>query len=298
MNHDQALLRVEDYAAGRLAEPDATAMRTHLASCALCRDLVSACELAIEADALASTGEGAHPPADVIAAFAVGLGRGGPWTADRVGAHVRVCAPCADDVSRVRDAERSLARPGIRERLAALLGPEARSFLFPALATLAIVALVLVYPIVHGVARLRLQASRIDELSRLLERSGGAGGTGVYPLYVLTGTERGTESSRRSEIRLSGTAVDLAFAPFLPASGTGTDVYHVEIRGQDDRPLWSFALPLASLRRASDVSDGLLPLRVPVAALPAGDARLVEISPGGDVVASFAFTVLAASPGP
>ena len=200
MTHDQVLSLVSDWVRGRLDRERAREVESHARTCRDCQQAADAARrLAGETARLDETAL-AHPPADVLARYVSEPDSESVATLARVGAHLRGCETCREDVALMRAA----GRPGWWRALRAAWGAPgagARA-LHPALA---LAAVLLAYPAWRGLvewpreraaAERRVRAAE-DELARArgaargiaARPSPGARGGGVAAL-VLQGAAR------------------------------------------------------------------------------------------------------------
>lgn len=221
MEHEQAATLITDHARGLLDGALADGLDRHIRECDECRSAFEAsAAIAREARARGPEFLAPHPPADLVAAYAVGPERMAAADLAAVAAHVRACPVCDAEFATARGALRGAWWRGWRPSVfGTRLGPT-RALLGPALAVLAIA---LVYPAYLGTFRYpeslrdeRRARSAADSLRSVIE-SGDAhreaeglpgepgAGAGIVSI-VLSGPTRGADAAptvRRREGRRS-----------------------------------------------------------------------------------------------
>lgn len=170
LTHEQAVPLVSDWARGVLDDAQSRAVEEHVLLCGECRAVAEAAGgLHAEAERLART-PSAHPSADALAQYVTEPQIASTLTLARVGAHVRGCDPCREDVALMREASRPVVWRALRAWWEEP-GSGARR-LQPALA---LAAILLCFPAWRGLVELPRQRAaseqRIRDADRARERA-------------------------------------------------------------------------------------------------------------------------------
>ncbi len=200
LTHEEAVPLVSDWARGALDADRARSVEEHVRVCGECQAAAEAAGgLQAEAARLART-PSPHPSPDALAQYVSEPEAASIATLARVGAHVRGCDPCQEDVTLMREASRPAWWRAIRATWDAP-GSTAR-WLQPALA---VCALLLAFPAWRGLVELprervaaerRLHdtdAARVraeDRAERLASESNHAARGGGVAALVLQGAAR------------------------------------------------------------------------------------------------------------
>jgi putative zinc finger protein len=276
LTHEQAMPLVSDWARGALDADRSRAVEEHVRICVECQAAAEAAGgLHAEAVRLART-PSAHPSSDALAQYVSEPQAASIATLARVGAHVRGCEPCGEDVALMREASRPAWWRAVRAAWDAP-GSTAR-WLQPALA---VCALLLAFPAWRGLvelprehataerrvhdadaARSRAEdrADRLTSESRLAIRGGGVAA------LVLQGAARAAGPPPTLRLR-SGQLLQPVLLDVSPPAG--------ELRLQLVRANGTIAWSAGGPREEFwDEANRLIGLLVPTAALTAGEYRI------------------------
>ena len=158
MTHEQAMPLVSDWARGALDADRARAVESHVSQCLECQaSAVAARGLHAEAARLVHT-PSAHPSSDALAEYVNDPHAASITALARIGAHVRACPACREDVALMRAA----SRPAWwRAVLSAWEMPGGRArWLQPALAAC---ALLLALPAWRGLVELPRERAALEQ---------------------------------------------------------------------------------------------------------------------------------------
>lgn len=158
MTHEQAVPLVSDWARGALDAGRSRAVEEHVLSCGECQAAAEAAVgLHAEAARLART-PSAHPSPDTLAAYVCDPQAASIIALAMIGAHVRACDSCGQDVALMREA----SRPAwLRTVHAAWEGPGSGGrWLRP---TLAACALLLLFPAWRGLVELPRERAAYEQ---------------------------------------------------------------------------------------------------------------------------------------
>jgi len=285
MNHRDVVPLLSDLLSNQVAEPQATEAWGHVASCAECRQAVTAMH-EVRA-ALARRGAevfDAHPTSREIVEFALDDPGLTPEVRARVEGHLAECPACSEEVLITRRAE-AATKSG---KGPVSLPGGAIAWLAPALAA---VVVALAFPAYVGLIRhpeaVRTQEAtrrNLDQLKseqslliRELSARRLADPGGPVRLLVLPATTRGEE--RVPTVRLSpGQAWQPVIIQHRPFAGPVTGVARAElVRELDGAVVWRTELRVAE---AWDEEFGSLTLLVPAFNLDAGAYQLTLDGPG------------------
>lgn len=263
MSHEEAATLLTDYAADRLSYERAESVKTHLASCDDCSEVLATVRgLRVEIREHGAALIEPHPDADVLARYASTPDALAIGELERVGSHVRACATCRHEVDVAhRAASRSAAW---WYRLGELLSPRTPA---PAWAPAVLTALVLLlaYPAYLGIK------SGTEDRSA----SGPGGGARVLLLEVST---RGVAGEIPAfTLPPEQATVPVIIAVDLPGGGEMSRAITVRLV-RDESSIWSREM------RASEIWDDRLQavtLLIPRDRLSRGEQRLEVIEPGG-----------------
>ena len=295
MDHAEAQRWISDWSRGRLDAARARAIEAHVRDCPEC---AAAAEAAVGLDAegrrLAAE-PAAHPASETLARYVETPGELGTAALARVGAHVRACASCREDVALMREAAAPAWWRAIRSWLA-VPGAPVRA-LQPALA---LSALLLAYPAWVGLVehpreranaerRLHESEARARDVARAAPPAAAPRGGGVAAL-VLRGATRGGDELPVLRLR-AGQALQPVLVDAAPPGPRlaialvrepGTRVWAIEGQSED---FW-------------DPVNELLGMQVPADLLTPGDYRLeLGVAAGGTPKVTARFRVSAAPPG-
>jgi hypothetical protein len=299
--HADAVLRLSDYARGRLDAAGRAEVAAHLAQCDECPGMLEAYAM-LAAACGPDTGGAMNPhlTSAAIAALAVGDRDGAP--APDEARHLDSCQDCAQELRMARAANEDPA--GARSTTMRWLLPLAAVLAVAILGLATISALRRSGALPGRIAALESDnaalRSQVADLSRVVaeqrtaeeERTaaahGAAGGAasgeeGAIPYLLLHATVRGAGGVERLALRSGQSSVYVALAIEIPATarrpGEGGRVVLVDATG---REAWAADLDGAAID-ALVASGGALLLRIPAAALSAGrmEARVAPATPGG-----------------
>jgi hypothetical protein len=281
MEHTDAHPLISDWARGRLDAAAARAVESHVRICHACAEAAEAAAgLDAESRRLAES-PSAHPSSDALARYVATPDEESTATLARVGAHLRDCDDCREDVTLMREAS-SPAWWRALQSWFAVPGAPAR-LLQPALA---IAAVVLAYPAWVGLVeypRARVAAERraIEAEARATAEAEARAraatpvaprGGGVAAL-VLRGATRGGDAVPVLRLRAGQTLQPVLLDAALPAGRVVVTL----VREPDTR-VWSIEGPREEFWDSANALAGLL---VPAAVLTPGDYRLELASAAG-----------------
>jgi len=300
MRHDDAILLLTDFLAGRLDELRAAEVAQHLNGCPECRALEATWVVLAE-------GRTAHPSSAEIVGLALDSGALDAAAKKRVETHVVGCATCTREYRLVRSAEAggeddteastAVALGRVAEGKAWPSAPVARRWRSGALAALAACA-ALLYPAYLGLSRIpaldgeidRLQARLAavteemgdarrdaDEARRLAERAR-AGLPGIVALHSLMSPVRGAGAPQRLMVTPGQSHLLVSLeAPLLSRGEQGLYVFDLLTAAGD--VAWKTEVGADDLLRRLATSPEVV-LAIPAERIPAGFYRLRLRKPG------------------
>jgi hypothetical protein len=263
MEHDEAVLRIPELAAGTLDGDEREAVEAHVAACERCRALL---ETGGEVSAaLVRDGPGEHLPSEVLTAWALGSDDLPPAAARKAAEHAVRCPACREEAEAVRRAAAETSAPagdGSTERRR--VTPE-----WLLLAAAVVIIAVLVVPAWHG-----LNPPTAGGEDRALAEPVPEGAGRLARLTVLRPPQRAT-GERVAEIVEAADrgVVPLALTPLLPPDAAADAPVVVTVRGAEGEPAFRARMTVAEAEREVGPS-GVLLLLVPAERLPPGDYEL------------------------
>jgi hypothetical protein len=293
MEHAQARPLVSDWARGRLDAARARDVETHVRICQACKEAADvAAGLDAEGHRLAGT-ETAHPSPDALARYVETPEEESIAALARIGAHVRGCDDCREDVTLMREAAAPAWWRSVRSWLAAPSAPA--RLLQPALA---VAAVLLAYPAWVGLVeypRARAAAERrihdaearaqAEAAARALPVPPTAPRGGGVAALVLRGAARGGDAIPALRVREGQTLQPVLVDAVLPAGPVA-----IALVREPDTRAWT----IDGLREDFwDPANALVGLLVPTEVLTPGDYRLeLREAPGRPPFVTARFRVL------
>lgn len=300
MTHDQALPLVSDWVRGRLDAGQARDVESHVRICHECGEAADAARRLVDEAAHLGGAPLPHPSGDALARYVSEPDAEPVAALARVGAHLRQCDPCREDVALMREA----SRPAWWRAFRALWdapGAGAR-VLQPALA---LAALLLVFPAWRGLVELpreraaadrRVQAAedaraRAEDAARAhAARPTPSGRGGGISALVLQGATRDAGALPTLRLR-SGQPFQPILLDVAPPPGP-----LIVTLAREGNVVWTSS---GSREEFWDEANRLVGLLVPTDVLTAGQYRL-ELRRGGAETPVFAsaFRVTGAAAAP
>ena len=299
MTHEQALPLVSDWVLGRLESGRRHDVEAHVRVCHECQQAADAARrLAGEATLLADAPQG-HPSADALARYVSEPDAESVSALARVGAHLRGCETCREDVALMREASRPAWTRAIR---AGWHAPGASERVLQS--ALALAVLLLVFPAWRGLVELPRERAAAEQRLRSADeararaesaareraaRPAPAGPGGGIAALVLQGTARGTSAPPTLRLR-SGQPFQPVLLDVTPPAGA---LAITLARG--DTVVWTAS---GSREEFWDDANRFVGLLVPADALvPGGYTVEVRRDGSGALVFTSGFKTVAGSSG-